>query len=171
MKDVLYNEKNDFNEVTIKEDFIKLKKDDDVKVYYFDKIDLNNSFKTNAEDNFVEVNLMVDDDEVIFMIKKSNFLKFKEVLNPIKRSYLNQDFSLSDDSNKENIYNPREDDDASPIYAVVGFFIPLIGFIIWCILVNTKPKTAKMAGIASIIGFIFNLILYVIWLGPLLSEL
>ena len=158
MKDVLYNEKNDFNEVTIKEEFIRLKKNNNINDYYFDKIDLSNSFKTRVDDKFVEVNLIDDNNEVLFMIKKSNFLKFKEVLNPIKKSCLNQDFSLTDDINDENNYNPREDDDASPIYAIVGFFIPLIGFIIWCMLVNTKPKTAKMAGIASIIGFLSALI-------------
>ena len=171
MKDVLYNEKNDFNEVIIKEDFIRLKKDNDIKDYYFHKIDLSNSFKTKVDDKFVEINLIDDNNEVLFMIKKSNFLKFKEVLNPIKKSYLNQDFSLNDDSNDENNYNPREDDDASPIYAIVGFFIPLIGFIIWCMLVNTKPKTAKMAGIASIIGFVSALIVYFTWLVPLISKL
>lgn len=171
MKDVLYNEKNDFNEITIKEDFIKLKKDNDVKIYYFDSIDLKNSFKTHIENDFVEISLLSNNKEILFMIKKSNFLKFKEVINPIKRGYLNQDFSFDEkvDNNEKN-YNPSEDDDVSPIYGVIGFFIPIIGFIIWLVLVNTKPKSAKIAGISALIGFIINSIVYFFLLGPIIFE-
>ena len=47
MSDVLFEEKNDFNEIIIKHDFIKITKSNDTKVYYFSKIDYSISFKTN----------------------------------------------------------------------------------------------------------------------------
>jgi len=73
------------------------------------------------------------------------------------------------DNNEKN-YNPSEDDDVSPIYGVIGFFIPIIGFIIWLVLVNTKPKSAKIAGISALIGFIINSIVYFFLLGPIIFE-
>lgn len=158
MSDVLFEEKNDFNEIIVKQDFIKITKSNDTKVYYFSKIDYSRSFKTNLNDNYVEVNIYVDNQDVISMIRKENFLKFKEIITPIKRSYENTDFTINE---QHELYNPREDDNPSPIYAIVGFFIPICGFIMWCILVNTKPKTAKMAGIACIIGFIINFIIFI----------
>ena len=84
MSDVLFEEKNDFNEIIIKHDFIKITKSNDTKVYYFSKMDYSRSFKTNLNDNYVEVNIYVDNQDVLFMIRKENFLKFKEIITPIK---------------------------------------------------------------------------------------
>ena len=158
MKDVLYYENNEFNEITLKNEFIKIKKSDEEVDYHFDKIDFTKSFNTNVVNDYVEINFYIDNQEVLFMVKKSNFLKFKEILNQIKSEYMNTDFTLN---NRENFtYNPSEDDNPNPVFAIVGFFLPLVGFIIWAVLVNTKPKTAKTAGIGGIIGFIVNIILW-----------
>lgn len=166
MENILYSEINEFNEIIVTQDFIKIKKNNDTQIYYFNTINFNKSFNTSLIDNYVEVSIYIDNQEILFMINKIKFLKFKEVINPIRRNFENTDFTLNI-SNKEQKYNPTEDDDESPIYAIIGFLIPIIGFIIWCILVNTKPKTAKLAGISSIIGFIFNIIIYFVWLSNL----
>ena len=44
-------------------------------------------------------------------------------------------------------------------WAVLGFFIPIIGLILFLVWRNTKPKSAKMAGIGAIVGFCINILL------------
>ncbi len=41
--------------------------------------------------------------------------------------------------------------------AVLGFFIPIAGFIIWLINKDTKPSMAKSAGKGALIGFIVSI--------------
>ena len=43
-------------------------------------------------------------------------------------------------------------------WAVLGFFIPIVGWILYFVWKNTKPGDAKMAGIGGIVGFCFNFI-------------
>lgn len=43
-------------------------------------------------------------------------------------------------------------------WAVLGFLIPIAGWILYFCWKNTKPGNAKMAGIGGIAGFCFNLI-------------
>ena len=45
------------------------------------------------------------------------------------------------------------------IGAILGFFIPIVGWILYFSWKNTKPGDAKMAGIGGTVGFILNLIL------------
>ena len=44
-------------------------------------------------------------------------------------------------------------------WVVLGFFIPIAGWILYAVFMHTKPNTAKYAGIAGIIGFIVNCII------------
>ena len=53
----------------------------------------------------------------------------------------------------------QQEEQVGYAWVVLGFVIPIAGWIIWGIWNNTKPKTAKYAGIAGIIGFVLNLIL------------
>lgn len=43
-------------------------------------------------------------------------------------------------------------------WAVLGFFIPIVGWILYFSWKNKKPGDAKMAGIGGLVGFCFNLI-------------
>ncbi len=43
-------------------------------------------------------------------------------------------------------------------WAVLGFLIPIVGWVLYFCWKNTKPGNAKMAGIGGIAGFCFNLI-------------
>lgn len=55
--------------------------------------------------------------------------------------------------------------------AVLGFFIPLAGLILWLINKDTKPLMAKSAGKGALIGFIVSVvfsILYGVILGSML---
>ena len=42
-------------------------------------------------------------------------------------------------------------------WAALGFFIPIVGWVLWGIWQNTRPGDAKMAGIGGIVGFAINL--------------
>ena len=118
------------------------------------------SFKIDDKKNFLQgieklIEGMVGREFTTILI--ANPISYNHI-REIKRGYENTDFTINE---QHELYNPREDDNPSPIYAIVGFFIPICGFIMWCILVNAKPKTAKMAGIAGIIGFIINFIIFI----------
>ena len=51
-------------------------------------------------------------------------------------------------------------DSGSIGWGILGFLIPLIGFILYFVWKNTKPKSAKVAGIGGLIGFCLNMVLY-----------
>lgn len=45
---------------------------------------------------------------------------------------------------------------------ILGFFIPLVGLILFCCMIGKTPKKAKQIGIFSIVGFFVNLLLLLI---------
>lgn len=47
--------------------------------------------------------------------------------------------------------------------AILGFFIPLVGLIIWAINKDTKPLMAKSAGKGALIGFIVSVVFSIIY--------
>ena len=42
---------------------------------------------------------------------------------------------------------------------VLGFFIPIVGFIYWIVQYNPQPERAKQVGTAALAGFALNVIL------------
>lgn len=56
-----------------------------------------------------------------------------------------------------------DNDSGSPWWAVLGFFIPIVGFILWLLWRDTKPKSARSAGIGALIGFVLSLPSYLYW--------
>ncbi|MBQ7835904.1 MAG: zinc-ribbon domain-containing protein [Clostridia bacterium] len=49
------------------------------------------------------------------------------------------------------------------LWAVLGFFVPLAGLILFIVWKNDRPGDAKMAGIGALVGFILNIITSVLW--------
>ena len=47
--------------------------------------------------------------------------------------------------------------------AILGFFIPLAGLIVWLINKDTKPLMAKSAGKGALIGFIISIVFSIIY--------
>ena len=47
-------------------------------------------------------------------------------------------------------------------WGVLGFFIPLVGLILFLVWMKTKPKSSKASGIGALIGFIVGLLLTVL---------
>ena len=62
------------------------------------------------------------------------------------------------------------DDAPNTGYAVLGFFIPIIGLIMYLSMKNEKPLAAKSAGKGALIGFAVGAIGYV-FLGVLFALL
>ena len=63
----------------------------------------------------------------------------------------------------QNISNNQSGDDTGNVgWGVLGFFIPLVGLILFIVWNSTKPKNAKMAGIGALIGFVLLFVIYLI---------
>ncbi len=63
-------------------------------------------------------------------------------------------------------------------WAVLGFFFPLVGLILWLVWKDSNPENSKMAGKGALIGFIVSVVLTIIvaisygaLLGGLMSSI
>ena len=77
----------------------------------------------------------------------------------------NQDICLNCGSfiEKDNHYsNPVSNDTGSLGWAFLGFFVPLVGLILFLAWKNEKPKTAKKAGVGALIRVIITVVLYLV---------
>ena len=54
-----------------------------------------------------------------------------------------------------------EQDAPSGVFAILGFFFPLIGFILYLVYENKMPLRAKSAGKGALVGFIVGVVLIV----------
>lgn len=56
---------------------------------------------------------------------------------------------------------PEEPVDHGSIgYAILGFFVPLIGFILFLVWRNEKPTSSKQCGIGALISFILGIVFF-----------
>lgn len=58
--------------------------------------------------------------------------------------------------------------------AILGFFIPLAGLIIWLVNKDSKPAMAKSAGTGALIGVIVSVVLvlfYSIFIGSMIGSM
>ena len=62
-----------------------------------------------------------------------------------------------------NLVVANTNDAPSTGRAVLGFFIPLAGLIVWLINKDTKPLMAKSAGKGALIGFIISIVFSIIY--------
>ena len=58
-------------------------------------------------------------------------------------------------------YTPSEDS-GSVGWWFVGFFLPLVGLILFLVWKDDKPKSSKKAGIGALVGFILQLIIVIV---------
>lgn len=54
-------------------------------------------------------------------------------------------------------------------WGVLGFFIPLIGLILYLVWRDSKPKAAKIAGKGALIGFVLGIVAYIFMLMMMFS--
>lgn len=64
---------------------------------------------------------------------------------------------------------PNPYDSGSFGWAVLGFFVPLVGLILWLVWMNEKPKSAKMAGIGALVSIIASVIFSIILVAVLIA--
>lgn len=50
-------------------------------------------------------------------------------------------------------------DSGSIGWAILGFFFPIVGLILYLVWKSTKPQCAKMAGIGALVGFCLGLVM------------
>lgn len=43
-------------------------------------------------------------------------------------------------------------------WAILGFFIPLVGLILWLVWKDEKPKCAKMAGVGALVSVVISIL-------------
>ncbi|MBQ7700998.1 MAG: zinc ribbon domain-containing protein [Candidatus Methanomethylophilaceae archaeon] len=55
---------------------------------------------------------------------------------------------------RELVYVNQVYDSGSIGWFILGFFFPLIGFILWLAWLSTKPKCSKMAGLGALTPFL-----------------
>ncbi len=65
-------------------------------------------------------------------------------------------------NNQQNSYNNVSRDDGSFGWAVLGFFFPLVGLILYLVWHDNKPKSARMSGMGALAGFIFSIVLSIL---------
>ncbi|GAA6323436.1 hypothetical protein F350042L8_05340 [Fusobacterium ulcerans] len=72
---------------------------------------------------------------------------------------------LKEGKNIESVENkpPVNLDRGGFAWGFLGFFIPIVGFILWLVWRDEKPKTAKSLGIGALVGVIIVFIFIVIY--------
>lgn len=58
---------------------------------------------------------------------------------------------------------PSQNDSGSFGWAVLGFFIPIVGLVLYLVWRDQKPLSAKKAGIGALVSVITGIVLYVLW--------
>ena len=69
-------------------------------------------------------------------------------------------------------YDPY--DSGSFGWFILGFFIPLVGLILFLVWSGDKPRSAKMAGMGALISIligVIGIVLYIAFIGALLSSM
>ncbi len=63
-----------------------------------------------------------------------------------------------------NLTPTHRDDSKSFAWALLGFFFPLIGFILYCVWYSTTPLKAHSVGKGALIGLVLPLILFIAYI-------
>ena len=62
---------------------------------------------------------------------------------------------------KEEITENSKEDKGGFWWSCLGFFVPMVGFILWLVWRDEKPKTAKVLGIGALISTIIFIAFYI----------
>ena len=63
----------------------------------------------------------------------------------------------------------NKDDKKSFGFALLGFFIPLVGLILWLCWKNDSPLKAKSAGKGALTGVIVSVVFYILWFALIIG--
>ncbi|MDE6584428.1 MAG: zinc-ribbon domain-containing protein [Anaeroplasmataceae bacterium] len=73
-------------------------------------------------------------------------------------------------THSQDYYASDKDDAGSIGWAILGFFIPIVGLILFCIWHSERPTSAKQAGIGALISVIFSFIMYAVLFGYIFNH-
>ena len=72
-------------------------------------------------------------------------------------------------------YQPAPQRSADPYdsgsigWFILGFFVPLVGFILYLVWASDRPKSAKMSGLGALVGILLSVVFSVIYFAILMS--
>lgn len=87
--------------------------------------------------------------------------KLEEVVvedNPYAQYNYQSNTSSSDYSQNYNSHQVQSDDAFNFGFAILSFFFPIVGLILFCVWNKESPKKAKGCGIAALISVILNIL-------------
>lgn len=70
---------------------------------------------------------------------------------------------------QQQMQQQNPNDSGSIGWGILGFFIPIVGLILFIVWFNSKPNNAKVSGIGALIGFILGILFNVISMMALYS--
>ena len=62
-------------------------------------------------------------------------------------------------------------DSGSIGWFILGFFIPLVGLILFLVWSSDRPKSAKMSGLGALVGFLFSIVFSIIYIGIIMAMM
>lgn len=71
-------------------------------------------------------------------------------------------YNLNQNNYQSNTSNQVQEEKANVWLAILSWFIPLAGLIIFLVKKDKQPKTAKVSGICALISFILNIVIVII---------
>lgn len=77
------------------------------------------------------------------------------------------------EQNRGTVQQPSNSEDTGAVgWGILGYFVPIVGFILWLVWKDSKPKTARSAGIGCLVSVcvstavtIFTIFIVAIWFG------
>lgn len=109
-----------------------------------------------------------------------NFNNNQQQNNNLENNTFNNNYNsnmynnnINQNNNQTNIQNQVTEEKANVWLAILSWFIPLAGLIIFIVKKDKQPKTAKVSGICALISFILSPIIIILsfsFLGMILSN-
>ena len=67
---------------------------------------------------------------------------------------------------------PTDPHDSGSIgWFILGFFVTIVGLILYLVWINDRPRDAKMAGLGALVGFIVGIVFSIIYVAVIMALL
>jgi hypothetical protein len=76
----------------------------------------------------------------------------------------NQDVCLSCGTHLKVAKKLTVEEGSTTGYGILGFFIPIVGLILYLLWQTERPKAAKSAGKGALIGFVINIVFSIVFM-------
>jgi len=65
---------------------------------------------------------------------------------------------------------PAVTDDGNFLWAVLGFFVPIAGLILWALWMSDRPRDARMAGMGALVSLIFGVVITILLFAVIFAN-